>query len=135
VPRSGDSGIPAMNRALVIGEAERAAIRDLKARAARSPVRLMAQPKAEDADAFREMNRSLTIALPVGYQVTFTHEIQPSGRYLHLSVSVDTPGAWPSTPAVDMILEAFGMKRLAESEASWPERDSEAVNVLQRIAP
>jgi hypothetical protein len=140
-------------RALIIGEPERQAISALKARAATSVIDAAAAMQG-DPDKVRQENRSLTILLPRGFEVTYTHERQPSGLYHHLSVSVDQRDRMPSPEAVDMIMEAFGLEpaHLAEhlqprpkvpdkmrlETAVWTE-DFEpgrtAVNVLQRMEP
>ena len=66
-----------------------------------------------------------------GYRVVYSIEEQQIGDCHHLSVSIDRKGKWPQPTAVEMILEEFGMKKLDESLAVWPE--DIAVNVLQKV--
>ena len=128
-------------RALIIGPDEVTAIADLKILAAAhvfDPEAVIASVKSNEP-AFRAAMRSFSIPLPIGYVVTYTHERQPDpnlGVIQHISVSVDTPGKYPSTAAIEMILRAFGMAPIADSLKVWPE-DVEpglgAVNLAQRL--
>jgi hypothetical protein len=130
--------------ALLIGETERAKIAELRAVAAANPFQvagLMAAAR-EDVGAVRDMMRMQSLRLPVGFRVAFSHELQPNapppGLCAHISVSVDRPGALPDVHAVEMILDAFGMRPLADSHGVWVEDISpgeRAVNILQMIPP
>jgi hypothetical protein len=122
-----------MARALVIRDEEKRKIVALKELAAAKPV-VAAEVVKEDPERVRERNRAHTIDLPFGFEVTFTEEIQPVGRCLHISISVDAPNRSPHPAAVEMILEEFGMRPLEESLSVWVEELSPgvAVNVLQR---
>lgn len=126
--------------ALLIGDEERAMIGALRARAAGNPidpVKAMASAKA-DPEAFRRRMASMTIELPIGYFVTYSIERQPGGLCAHLSVSVARARMMPSTAAVDVIAEAFGMEALGEGRSKvWIERIDEvtkAVNIIQVLA-
>jgi hypothetical protein len=127
-------------RVLLIGPDERAAIALLKAHAATRIFDVKAVTEAAgDMPAFRVMMRRFSLPLPHGYVVTYTHERQPDPRLgviQHISVSVDAPGKYPSTEAVEMILAAFGMAPIKDSLKVWPE-DVEpgvgAVNIVQRL--
>jgi hypothetical protein len=131
-------------RALVIGERERQIIRELLARVAESvPIDAKRAIETMAPEAIRERNRAFTIALPEGYRVTLTHELQPKmgfnpgGLFKHLSVSVTAPMKAPSPAAVEMILDEFGMRPLLDSEQIWSEqfdRNRFAINILQRAA-
>lgn len=136
-----------MVRPLVIGPEEKARIEALKERAA-ARVRDAKADLEAAPEAVRQSNFEVaTIALPVGFQVTYTHERQPVGLCQHLSVSVDKRGKTPHPAAVDMILEAFGMKPLnlgafgrqvrPRHSAVWLEEfepGMTAVNVVQTFA-
>lgn len=130
--------------ALLIGDEEKAMIGALRARAASDPIdpaRAMASAKA-DPKAFRRRMAALTIELPIGYFVTYSVERQPgvppSGLCMHLSVSVARARMMPSTAAVDVIAEAFGMEALGEGRSKvWIEPIDEAtkaVNIVQVLA-
>jgi len=58
-----------------------------------------------------ERPRAQEVLIPVGYRAAVSVEQQPSGMYLHLSVSVERPEAkWtPSPESVAMIAQAFGI--------------------------
>jgi hypothetical protein len=141
-------------RALIIGEPERRTIAALKERAAARVIDAAAAMKADPAKV-RQDNRPLTIRLPRGFEVTYTHERQPGGLlFHHLSVSVDQTSRMPSPEAVDMIMEAFGLEPAKFAEALKPRAEAPgkmrsatmvwtedfepgrtAVNVLQRMEP
>jgi hypothetical protein len=90
----------------------------------------------EAPGAVRARNRELTISLPVGFEVTFTHEKQPIGLYRHLSVSVDAEDKSPNPVQVETILKEFGMRPVLQSDRVWLEpfaRGRKAVNVLQSV--
>lgn len=127
-------------RPLLLGPDERQKIDELRQMAAANPMNVLSVDAAAkaDIDAFRDMMRMQSIVLPVGYSVSYSHEIQPAapppGLCHHISISVMQPGFLPSQTAVGMILEAFGMKPLAQSESWWIEtvtKDHKAINVLQ----
>ena len=129
-------------RALIIGAEEKAAIAELKARAAENVLDVAAveEQAKRDIAAFRAGMLRQSIPLPLGFVVTYTHERQPDpmlGVIQHISVSVDTPNKYPSVEAVEMILDAFGMAPLKQSLKIWPEEiepDHGAVNVAQFLA-
>jgi hypothetical protein len=128
--------------ALLIGEPERQKIAELIAVAAAgvmSPQRAL-DAANEDLAGYRDMmGRMLSIELPVGYYVTYSHERQPSGLCHHISVSVDRPGKMPSVEAVNMILEAFGMQPVLKAvpgKRVWiedVEPGQKAINIVQPV--
>lgn len=69
------------------------------------------------------------------YHVVYSLEHQPDGNtYHHLSISVPERdrGKTPSSPAVEMIMEEFGMGNdLKKCDRIWLEDN--AVNVLKKI--
>jgi hypothetical protein len=124
---------------LMIGPDERAAIGELKAVAAAQPFDAREAIEADRVDgvAYHDMMNVMSIVLPLGYHVTYSHEIQPSGLYQHISISVEPIGKAPTEESVNAILAAFGMRPARRSTAGWVETlDSgiKAVNVLQEAA-
>lgn len=99
----------------------------------------------ERPDNMDEIARPFTMQIPVGYQVTFTIEIQKAGRFRHISVSVETPGGLPSQEAVEAVAELFGMGKIDfDSVQTWSDLTfwledfapgHQAVNVVQLIEP
>jgi len=126
-------------RPLVIGAAQKEQIAKLRALAAENVMHpeAMKTAAAKDIAAYRQMMVELSIELPTGYLVTYSHEDQPSaGLYAHISISVEAPNKMPHPAAVDMILEAFGMQRLHQSAKAWIEDvtpTEKAINALQRV--
>lgn len=130
-------------RALVIGEAQKQQIAELKAVAAANPMDAVRskQTADKDMDAYRDMMRTLSIDLPVGYHVTYTHEVQPeaptpSKLCHHISISVDRPNKMPSVQSVEMILEEFGLRPMQQSHGVWIEnidRWFKAINIVQLL--
>ena len=94
-----------------------------------------------DIDAYRDMMETLSIDLPVGFHVTYTHERQPNAPTPtklchHISISVERPKKMPLPEAVEMILLEFGMKPMREATGVWLEdidRVTAAVNIVQLI--
>jgi hypothetical protein len=80
--------------------------------------------------------------IPAGYRVVYSIEQQQVGWCQHISISVDTPGMWPSQESVSRILkELFGIlwnpnpKRPNQSQPDaaiqlWQEESAQAVNFL-----
>jgi hypothetical protein len=126
-------------RALIIGAAQKAGIAKLRAMAAENVLDTEAMKTAAAADiaAYRQMMVELSIELPAGYLVTYSHERNPlAGVIQHISVSVDAPNRAPHPAAVNMILEAFGMLSVDQSLSVWIEdvsRTEKAINVVQRL--
>lgn len=93
---------------------------------------------AKDIKAYRQMMAELSIELPNGFLVTYSHERHPDpyGAVRHISISVDAPNRAPHPAAVDMILEAFGMQPIDQSLSIWVEdvsKTEKAINVVQRL--
>ncbi len=123
----------------MIGPDERAAIAELKAVAAAQPfdARAAIEAAALDHDAYCDMMNVNSIVLPIGFHVTYSHEIQPPGIFQHISISVEPVGKVPSEESVNVILEAFGMAPARRSAAGWVETldgGIKAVNILQGAA-
>jgi hypothetical protein len=76
--------------------------------------------------------------LQVGYKCVYTIEEQPEplGWCHHLSVSVDNPARVPSIPAVELLMQEFGITRKLKEEGVhvWIEDVTpKAVNILAKI--
>lgn len=125
--------------ALIIGGEERLAISQLQLLAAATPFdpQQVIAAAARDIQAVRDLMNGYTIKLPVGFNVTYSHENQPPGLCHHISISVDRRNKLPSPEAVEMILEAFEMRPISASLKVWPEiiAGEKAVNVLQLVQP
>jgi hypothetical protein len=124
--------------ALLIGVDERAAIATLRAYAEANVI----DPQAalalyeQDTEAFSQIMAAMTVHLPIGYRVTYSHEQQTFGIARHLSVSIDRPGKMAHPEAIEMILTEFGMQPLKSSVGIWIEDIDEhrkAVNLLQPL--
>lgn len=124
--------------ALLIGAEERQKIAELRAFAAanvqdaKHVMDTTREPAAEAAH--RDMMDMHSIELPVGYHVTYSHERQPPGLCVHISISVDRPNKMPHPAAVETILEAFGMQPIKGSPGIWIEdinAVTKALNIVQ----
>jgi len=126
--------------ALIIGEAQRQQIAELKAVAAANPQDPVsaAAAAARNMRAYRDMMATLSVELPVGYDISYSHEKQPTaGLCHHISISVRRAKKMPGTEAVAMILEAFGMRPMEKSDGLWIEDINpvtKALNIVQTIA-
>jgi hypothetical protein len=84
-----------------------------------------------------DANRSST--LPFGFRMVYSIEEnkdQNTGRNLwtkHLSISVDTPGRFPSIPVVKIIIGLFGFPALERCQ-TWIE-DNRAINIVTLTDP
>ena len=126
--------------ALIIGEAQRQQIAELKAVAAANPQDPVSAgaAAARNMRAYRDMMATLSVELPVGYVIAYSHEKQPTaGLCHHISISVRRAKKMPGTEAVAMILEAFGMRPMEKSDGLWIEDINpvtKALNIVQTIA-
>lgn len=125
-------------RALVVGAVQKEQIARLRALAAENVMdpEAMKTAAAKDIAAYRQMMTELSIELPSGFLVTYSHERQPLGVVHHISISVDAPNRAPHPAAVNMILGYFGMQPFDQSLRVWIEdvsRTEKAINVVQRL--
>lgn len=129
-------------RVLVIGPAERERIMELRAFAAATPQDAVAAMAASERDlnAYRDAMAMYSMALPSGFAVFYTQEIQPNapppGLCHHISIAVDQPDKLPSVSAVEIIMAEFGMRPITTPSRIWIEdiRPGEkVVNVLQLV--
>lgn len=123
---------------LVIGDEERRKFVDVRVLAEANVIDVtslhrLASP--DDLAAFRWMMQSLSVEIPIGYRVTYSHEKQSFGIVKHISISVDRPRVAPATEAIELILSEFGMNPLRKSYGIWPEEVDEciAINIIQPI--
>lgn len=129
---------------LLIGDAQRAELLDLRARAEANPIEgLLAIERVKTADGLRDHVRvmqNLSITLPPDTLVFFSIETgHERGPARHLSVSDGRPGRVPSLLAVSMIGELLGIVGGPDAwDRAWPEpipnRGGTAVNVVQFLA-
>ena len=126
-----------MTRALIIGEEQRQAITDLVTLARLNPfdaaILQAASMTMTDIDLLRWRHKldSFTMGLPIGFTVTYTHEEHPCGLCEHINISVDG-GKYPSTAAIAMICQAFGMfgpDHAAQLVHTWPEQYEGRVSI------
>lgn len=104
-----------MRGLLLIGPDEQRALADLTERAAASPtpyatMKALAEATARGQQNLGDLNRGLTVELPVDYTVTLTcEEHQPGVMCRHVSVGLRTlQGRGPTPEAVNMVLAALG---------------------------
>jgi hypothetical protein len=130
-----------MARALVIGPEQEQAIAALKEKAA---ARVMSFETTQRlARALKEgrvtgnLNQDMTIAIPMGFRATYTHEEQRPGLVCrHLSVSVQASRKGPHLAAMQAIMDAFGFRNRLGAIPAWTEdlgRGDFAVNVVEPL--
>jgi hypothetical protein len=77
------------------------------------------------------------VLIPIGYRAAVSVEEQPTGMYMHLSISVDRAGKMPSPQAVIAIAAAFGIKwPPVKDGAAWVEEfepGQHAFNIIQPL--
>lgn len=136
-----------MSRALIIGEAQRTAIRALREKAAAEPIDMfrmnaMAIRRGEPSNiSYAERGeggfKDLTIGIPHGYAITFSVEQQPSGAYCrHLSVAIDRHGKLPSIEAMKLLMQEFGFINDLDRCPVWREEFApghEAFNIIEPL--
>lgn len=136
-----------MVRALMWGPAEKKAIEAVKALATFYVVPYETVKALTDARAKglvrNPLNDELTITIPQGYRVTYTHEHQrPDGicECRHISVSVENakPGMGPHPAAIAMLLELYGFKNtlqtLIQHGLVWDTRDAGDM-IIEAVEP
>jgi len=150
-----------MSNVMVLGEAEKTALRDAYAWAKAHPLTLrqviaMATPDQDtdtvtlaDRDAVDKLHPQATdyqrmVELPPGYRVNISCEEQPAGLCLHLSMSTPTPDrSVPDPVKVAYVLDALGLaaadpnplRRWIEEFLIDGKPGGRAVNVVLVIAP
>lgn len=66
-----------------------------------------------------------------GFRIVFSIEQHPSGWFRHASISVSTPGKYPSPQAVRMISRYLGYLLPLESMHMYIDNDAEAINIME----
>lgn len=127
---------------LIIGDAEKTKLRELRELAAKHPVDMrgiearLKLPKTKAAH-MAQMTAQ-TIDIPMAYQLTFSIETgHPGGTARHMSMSVQRAGRLPNQYAVWMVAELLGfVGGLDQCDHVWLEDlkgHGEAVNVVQIV--
>ena len=130
---------------LIIGPNERVKIAELRAFAAAMPLQVarIQALAAADIEGFRSMMQTMSIVLPVGYEVCYSHEIQPQAPVTerlchHISITSEHDDTKvPNLEAVRYILQMFGMGPPEQSLGIWLEHvtpEIKALNVIQLVA-
>lgn len=129
---------------LIIGLDTVAKLRDLRERAAKKPVDVVAAMEAIKTPAGKAKLQtqmdglSVEIPGPYPFMVTFSIETnQPCGPCRHMSMSVMRKGRVPHPEAVWMIAEELGFSGGLGACATYPEHAPDgqtAINVVQPLA-
>jgi hypothetical protein len=126
---------------LVLGPAERDALKRLRERAALQPVDMRGllrrlEDPVNKAAHMRQMTDQ-TVELAFGSAVTFSIENNhPLGACRHMSMSSPAPGRVPRPEAVWMVAEQLGFVGALEMCVVWPEElrgHGMAINVVQPL--
>lgn len=128
---------------IFIGPDEKAKLVDLVARAAASPtdywtlLALVAATEQGHGAKVAEMNKALTVEIPVGFTVTLTYEEQrPGVMCRHASIGVrTTPGRAPSPEAVTMIMTELGFVNSLGRLPTYMEYPPDGTGVINLIEP
>ncbi len=128
-----------MVRPLIIGTAEREAIAALIGKAATrvTPIRqVMRIAQARLRSARNPLNDDMTLLIPTGFQVTYTHEEQPRCTCRHISISlVAAPDRGPHPAAVQMLLDEFGFKNRLEELPFYVTQDDGGTTIIDVLEP
>jgi|SRR5215831_14620768 len=138
---------------LIIGEAQKRDLEELRKRAAAAPIDMppLIEALKTPEGKRRHMDRmnELTIDIPLAFKVTFSIEVNhPCGTCRHMSMSVDRRGRTPSPEAVWMVAKELGFTGDHDMEKGpvfgnstyWLEdllrgtEKHQAVNLVQPIA-
>jgi hypothetical protein len=127
---------------LILGETQRAALAQLRQKAAAEPIDVLAvierckSPRGQ-AEHLKRME-TYSIEIPTAFVVTFSIETgHPSGTCRHMSMSSERRGRTPTPEAVWMIAEELGFHGGLERCSVWKEdigQGDVAINVAQPIA-
>jgi hypothetical protein len=128
--------------ALILGQSQRDALRQLREHAAAEPVDVRAVlelcKSAEGRAAHLERMKAFSVPIPTAFMVTFSIETgQPAGLCRHMSMSSLRHGRAPTPDAVWMICEELGFAGALDHCTVWPEdigQGDKAINVVQPIA-
>ena len=112
---------------LVIDDDVRAEIARIAKNAEANPTPLETMEKLASGDsAPGGLNKEFTIWIPVGFSVTYTHEVQPGNVVCrHMSMSAGDNNKVPHPEAFKMMMELFGfvntLDDLIEMGSIWEE--------------
>lgn len=132
-----------MMRPLLLDDPEvLATIKQLIEKAAARPTpyaeaKRLAEKKAQGMD-INPMNDDLTMTIPVGYRVTYTHEHQREDLVCrHISVSAENaaPNKGPSPQAVVEILKMFGFKNSLGHMPGWVSKKEDGSLIIELVEP
>lgn len=72
--------------------------------------------------------------IPDGHRVVYSIENQPSGKYKHISISIDKEGLLPNIEAIKTIIKEFDYEIDLDVDKKnvWVENEI-AVNILEKI--
>ena len=128
-------------QALVMDDQTRVLIKDLIQRASENVVPLeqvmrAAEYRAKDEtnNAISEYNEGFTIDIPVGIQVTYTHEEQKQCVCRHISVSIGKADKAIHPVAMNFILDEFGFKNRVGSLPTWISQTKDNL-IIEAIEP
>jgi hypothetical protein len=131
-----------MSTPLFVGPDEKAALAQLREKAAADPVDVsdLNERLKDPVEELRHRDRmnALSVRLPFAYFVTFSIETgHPAGIARHMSMSVGREGRVPTPEAVWMIAEMLGfVGGLERCELVWMEKlrdGGDAVNLVQLL--
>ena len=127
-------------QALVIDDATRVLIKDLIQRASENVVPLeqvmrAAEYRAQDEHhVINDYNEGFSIDIPVGIQVTYTHEEQKQCVCKHISVSIGKEDKAIHPIAMNFILDEFGFKNRVGSLPIWISKSHDNL-IIEAIEP
>ena len=78
-------------------------------------------------------NENNVVNIPFGFRCVYSVEWQKVGIFRHLSISVDADGKWPNEYAVKAIANKFGFKGDLSDWMLFPEKEIEAINIVQKL--
>jgi hypothetical protein len=127
---------------LILGAVQRAALAELRTRAAAAPIDmpdLLARLKTPEGKlAHRRHMTAQSVEIPADFLVTFSIETgHPIGTCRHMSMSVGRKGRRPHALAVWMIAKELGFVGELSDCMMWPEElegHGAAINVVQSLA-
>lgn len=132
-----------MSSVLILNDPEvMAAIKQLIEKAAARPTSFRDAKRLADKKAQgmveNPMNDDLTMTIPVGYRVTYTHEYQREDLICrHISVSVENarPKTGPNPHAVIEILKMFGFKNNLGQMPGWVSEKDDGSLIIEFVEP
>ena len=124
---------------IVIDDIVRARMREIVALANERPIPLeIIRLLAAGEPMPKGLHNDFTMVVPMGFPVIYTHEVQPSGIFRHMSMSValDRVDRVPHPLAVQMVMEEMGFINDLGHCKFWHESVGgcrTAINVLEPL--